>query len=468
MDTAIAAGKGVSRIVGTGVKTPMNFCLGAARGFRNAPRLYNDDTVRPTEKVTDFASGLRVAGKEFGYGIFDGISGLVTQPIRGAEKEGPVGFVKGFGKGLGGFFFKNSAAIWSIPAYAMQGVHAEIRNLFTKSIQNYIFTSRVLQGEEDFSSSSREEQEDIILRWNAKKDDLKGYYNLKQKEKKGESPPSSERGPSDTPPKTGWFHTRHLSWDERKKLQAQKEEWRKKRGTASTPSVDRIWEDDELERAIRESVQQTSRGNSEEDAMIEAQIRASVAEMRRAADQSRELQDVKQPVPEASSVLAPPEDITDEEYQALVEEAIRQSLAHQAIGPPPPLPPRANSGLDDEEALRRAIEESRRQQSEPHHGDDDEEELRRALEESERAHREQEARSSSAKTEEEIIMEYVKRQSLAEEEYRRQKAKGKAVRPSGTDDNDDDDEVDEDLKRALEESLKVSGRDGAGPSSSGA
>lgn len=114
MDTAVAAGKGVSRIVGTGVKTPMNFCLGAARGFRNAPRLYNDDTVRPAEKVTDFASGLKVAGKEFGYGIFDGISGLVTQPLRGAEKEGAVGLIKGFGKGLGGFFFKNSAGELSL------------------------------------------------------------------------------------------------------------------------------------------------------------------------------------------------------------------------------------------------------------------------------------------------------------------------------------------------------------------
>lgn len=360
----------------------------------------------------------------------------------------------------------------------MQGVHAEFRNLFTKSIQNYIFTSRVLQGEEDFSNSSVEEQEDIILRWNSKREELKGFYNLKQKEKKGESPPSGERGgPSDlsSPPKTGWFHTRHLSWDERKKLQAQKEEWRRRRGTASTPSVDRIWEDDEqLERAIRESVQQTSSGNSEEDAMIETQIRASVAEMRRAAAQSRELHDVKQPVPEEApaAVLAPPEDITDEEYQALVEEAIRQSLAHQTRGPPPALPPRANSGLDDEEALRRAIEESRLQ-PDPRRGnvdDDDDEEMRRAMEESERAHREQEARSTSAKTEEEIILDYVKRQSLAEEEYRRQKAKGKGVRPgdAAADDNDDDDEVDEDLKRALEESLKVSGRDGAGPSSSAA
>lgn len=109
LETAIGAGKGVSRIVGTGMKSPMNFCMGLARGFRNAPRLYNDDTVRQTEKVTDFASGLRVAGKEFGLGFYDGISGLVTQPLKGAEKEGGAGFLKGFGKGIGGLILKPAA-----------------------------------------------------------------------------------------------------------------------------------------------------------------------------------------------------------------------------------------------------------------------------------------------------------------------------------------------------------------------
>lgn len=106
VDAAVAAGTSVSRIVTTGVKTPMNVCLGLARGFRNAPRLYNDETVRPTEKVTDFASGIRIAAKEFGYGMFDGIGGLVTQPLKGAEKEGGMGLIKGFGKGIGGLILK--------------------------------------------------------------------------------------------------------------------------------------------------------------------------------------------------------------------------------------------------------------------------------------------------------------------------------------------------------------------------
>ena len=68
--------------------------------------MYNDDTVRPVEKVTDLPTGIKVAGKEFALGFYDGISGLATQPLRGAEKEGAVGLVKGFGKGIGGLVLK--------------------------------------------------------------------------------------------------------------------------------------------------------------------------------------------------------------------------------------------------------------------------------------------------------------------------------------------------------------------------
>lgn len=109
LEQAVGAGKSIETIVTTGFKTPMNFCMGLARGFRNAPKLYNDETIRPPEKVTGFASGVKVAGKEFGLGMFDGISGLVTQPLKGAEKEGAAGLIKGFGKGIGGLVFKPAA-----------------------------------------------------------------------------------------------------------------------------------------------------------------------------------------------------------------------------------------------------------------------------------------------------------------------------------------------------------------------
>ena len=68
IDNAVGAAKGAQRIVAAGMKSPIDFTLGIARGFHNAPKLYGDDTVRPHEKVTDFQSGLKAAGKVFSSG----------------------------------------------------------------------------------------------------------------------------------------------------------------------------------------------------------------------------------------------------------------------------------------------------------------------------------------------------------------------------------------------------------------
>jgi hypothetical protein len=50
--------------------------------------------------------------------MYDGITGLVTQPLRGAEKEGTAGLIKGIGKGIGGLILKPGAGKYS-PGYSV-------------------------------------------------------------------------------------------------------------------------------------------------------------------------------------------------------------------------------------------------------------------------------------------------------------------------------------------------------------
>jgi hypothetical protein len=57
------SGKGVTGILGAGLKAPMDITHNVARGFHNLPKMYGDETVRPLEKVTDVQSGLQAAGK---------------------------------------------------------------------------------------------------------------------------------------------------------------------------------------------------------------------------------------------------------------------------------------------------------------------------------------------------------------------------------------------------------------------
>ncbi|KAI1843632.1 hypothetical protein JX266_010265 [Neoarthrinium moseri] len=562
LERALGAGKSINNIVTTGVKTPMNFCLGLARGFRNAPKLYNDDTVRKPEKVTSFESGLKVAGKEFGLGMYDGISGLVTQPMRGAQKEGAMGFLKGIGKGIGGVVFKPAAAAWSVPAYTMAGLHAEIRSLFAQSAENYIVASRISQGNESLKGASSEEREDIEVRWLSMRNEVKGFYAWKAKEKgksrdtspmagpaRTPAPPSSGSLDPNEPPKTGWRHTKNLSYDERKQLSEQKKAWKKRQAASGAHVTEDIsaanprastGTDPEFEQAIQAAVQETSRGDSVEDARVEQAIRSSIRELRRRSTTSLDSSTSGQSAGlstarssgnpgQSTSATSPgsahnptsphygfpsetkrqvpfsPDDfdnITDEEYQALIEQAIQLSVAeeqqkairmhdveeedeeqeqyrkalersqtdHASLSQHDEEFKRAMQaseaeqarrvqhgldGQDDDEQLKQAIEASRTQQGVHPGSNDDDDELKRAIEESERAHREEQSRVSAQKTEEEMVLEYIKKQSLAEEELRR-KGKGTAT---GQDDDD------EDLRRAIAESMRATGQVGEGSGS---
>lgn len=70
--------------------------------------------MRPTQKITGLQSGLKAAGKGLSLGLYDGITGLVTQPIKGAKEDGAAGFIKGFAKGIGGIALKGGAGTLSI------------------------------------------------------------------------------------------------------------------------------------------------------------------------------------------------------------------------------------------------------------------------------------------------------------------------------------------------------------------
>ncbi|KAF1737396.1 Vacuolar protein sorting-associated protein 13A [Beauveria bassiana] len=517
IDSAVGTARGVNRIIEAGVKSPMNFCLGLAKGFRNMPRLYNDDLVRPVEKVTDLSSGIKVAGKELGYGFFDGISGLVRQPLHGAEKEGAVGLVKGFGKGIGGLILKPAAGIFGLPGYAMQGVHAEFGKHMSRSVYNYIISSRIKQGEMDFLHSSDGECEDILRRWNTVKFDLSSFYDLKRRRGATEGPfppppPLPTDDSSDTvsimdkgfsKPRTGWFQTRHLSSVQRKRMQEEKQTW--KRGyveslvpgapLSTATSADKInWvqEIDEVERAIQASVRETSKGVVEDDAEIEAAIRESLRVMRESgALPATGWIDEKNRRNDDSSIFEDEEfKITDEEYQDLIQSAMRQSLVEEygysaeELGLESSLPSFTGTSLSqpvltEEPApmddLYGADEASSYQRELPGHEpasdsqqhavelpardieEEEEYQLQLAIAES----KQEMERKETERNEEDIVLEYIKKQSLAEEEFRK-RSKGKGVSTDA-----ENEEEDEELRRAMEESLKMSHSGGGQGSGSG-
>lgn len=171
--TSAHSSKGFGHFMKSFVETPMDISVGLTKGFHNMPKLWGDDTVRPHDRIGDFRSGAKAAGREFGYGWYDGVTGLVTQPWEGAQKEGVTGFAKGFGKGIGGFSTKPLAGLAGLLGHTMKGVQKELQKLLSIDVQSYIIASRTAQGYEEWLQASDAEKQDVIDRWKLIEKNLK-------------------------------------------------------------------------------------------------------------------------------------------------------------------------------------------------------------------------------------------------------------------------------------------------------
>ena len=153
-------GSGLVKTAEAIARSPMDLSLAVAQGFHNSPRLYGDNTVRRPTRITGIKSGLKAAGEEFTYGIYDGVTGLVVQPYTGARDNGAFGFVKGVGMGLTGFVLKDLAAIFGPFGYTFKGIHKQL--LKHKQPTNFIRKARILEGQRDLRELDEKGQQEAM------------------------------------------------------------------------------------------------------------------------------------------------------------------------------------------------------------------------------------------------------------------------------------------------------------------
>jgi hypothetical protein len=317
----------------------------------------------------------------------------------------------------------------------MQGVYKEMQKQMGSSVQNYIIAARTAQGYEEWSGASNEERSDIVRRWHLLEQQLRKKRN------------------ADDVVKEIFEEAR------RKRMEGLPQGGRSTgAGTqAAGTSTQQAPDPGALEAAIRESIRQTSRGNPEEDAAIERAIRVSMSELAR------------------NSGAARPQDDDDEALRKAMAASMQQGNQ-----------PGSQENERDEElerALANSLREQRRQYD--HDDDDNDEDYQRALQESQRSASNAGEGSSSApsydqghlggvtkeqyeqstagkgeksqqeKDEERIVMEYVKKQSMLEQQHQSgKKGEGSAGAGAGGKASHEDDDDDEELRRAMEESLK--------------
>jgi hypothetical protein len=132
-----------------------------AEGLRNAPAMYGDKP-RDLGPVTDWKTGGIVAGKGLVFGLYDGISGLVMEPVKGAKKEGALGALKGFGIGLGGIYWKPNAGLAGLLGYTIQGIYKSVYSAIHTGTRKNIAAARRQEGV--WLLARAREDQDIDLR----------------------------------------------------------------------------------------------------------------------------------------------------------------------------------------------------------------------------------------------------------------------------------------------------------------
>ncbi|KAK8162402.1 hypothetical protein IWX90DRAFT_435371 [Phyllosticta citrichinensis] len=398
VDSAVQTGRSVGKIAEAGMKVPMEVMMGLSKGFHNIPRLYGDQP-RKVEKVTGFSSGLKVAGREFGQGLYEGFTGILTEPYKGAKEDGVGGFVKGIGKGMVGIAMKPQAAAFALPAYTMKGIYMEARKHSGSSVQNYIIAARIAQGWEDYNNSSPDQRAYIVGTYRFVSSHAQKKKNFGEREKEvlnsihqkrkakahdhhqkminlfsrrstmpastfdhgemnGESSHASishyqsnnPRSPLTAAP---WTNESQAALSSQSQVPPDGPPVHSSTMPPSSPRTghgaeelgENEWDEDALAEAIRQSVAETSSGNPEEDELVERAIRASLAagEQRYHPDDGAEDDELRRAL--AASLAAHEEEESAERQRHQTQEVGVEGSADDAM-----------HKREMEEALRRSLE----------------------------------------------------------------------------------------------------------------
>lgn len=417
--------KGIGRFTKALVQSPMELSVSFTRGFHNAPKLWGDDTVRPQERVSDFKTGMNALGREFAFGWYDGVTGLVTQPWKGAQKDGASGFVKGMGKGLAGFIAKPGAAVIGILGHSMKGVHKELQKMYGGNVENHIAASRVAQGHEEWLQSSEAEKEDVVVRW-----------KLVQKHLKKKKTDEIVRDVLEAHRKSKQENEEEGRNNGRKPSVAQSANGTDEPAQADSTTRELQYESD-ISRAIQLSVQETMRGDFQEDIEVERGIRESVSQLQHKLQEATDDEILRQTMNRSEA------DAERQASEALEFERQLQLVMAQSLDKKRQMRNENESQADME---NRKSNTTRNGVSLTHHDGGNVQGPTQIAYEAQH----QDEKTTYERTEEEIVMEYVKKQSLLEAHHQ---IKGKARAPASKHKDD------EELQRALSLSMSMQGHE---------
>ncbi|KAF8668387.1 Glycosyltransferase family 1 protein [Rhizoctonia solani] len=118
--------------------------------------------VREPKQVTGMGSGFVEGGKGFAYGFYDGVVGLVADPVKGFKEKGALGAAVGVGTGALNLTIKPAAGIFQLFSMPVEGGVRGIRTLFSKDVSQERVAARRAEGIHALNESNQTEQEVVV------------------------------------------------------------------------------------------------------------------------------------------------------------------------------------------------------------------------------------------------------------------------------------------------------------------
>ncbi|KAJ7272823.1 UDP-Glycosyltransferase/glycogen phosphorylase [Mycena rebaudengoi] len=170
-------------------------------GLYNAPKLYGSE-VRKTGKVTSFSSGLKEGGKSLFFGYYDGITGLVREPLAGAKKDGFVGAVKGSLRSFANATIRPAGGIVGFVAHPLRGLWKSVQSPMAQKQEQQQRGVRISDGVEAVRESTQAQRTDIVQKFRQMKEGTKErqkkYKDMAEKEMYHQDEGAAESGESAT------------------------------------------------------------------------------------------------------------------------------------------------------------------------------------------------------------------------------------------------------------------------------
>jgi len=110
-----------------------NTLHGLTEGLEELPKLYGTEEKRKRTKVKDTKSGLIAAGEGFVYGLSEGLTGMVKEPMAGRERDGAKGFWTGLARATANLAVQPAAGILGLASHPVKGITKTMENKFKRN-----------------------------------------------------------------------------------------------------------------------------------------------------------------------------------------------------------------------------------------------------------------------------------------------------------------------------------------------